>query len=347
MIPHSAPTINDRMIKAVAASIRTGQVSAGPQVAAFEKAFTLKFALPAAAVSSGTAALHLALAALGIGPRDEVVLPTYVCTALLNAINYVGAKPVLTDVDPVDGNITAAEVKKKMTRRTKAVLVPHMFGVPADMKALVALGVPLIEDCAQAVGAKVGGRLTGTMGRVSIFSFYATKMMTTGEGGMVVSSDKKLMGRVRDLLSYDHRPQYQVRFNYKMTDMQAALGLMQLEMLDAFISRRRKIAAYYDARLQEAGCVLPTQRAGVDPAYYRYVVRVRSAERAIAAMAKKDVACARPLFRTLHQYLKIKGFTAADRLMRENISLPLYPGLSDARAKIVADAFREVLGGAQ
>jgi dTDP-4-amino-4,6-dideoxygalactose transaminase len=344
MIPHSSPTINEQMAKAVARTLRCGQVSMGPQVALFEAAFKKKFGSEAAAVSSGTAALHLALLALGVRKGDEVILPTYVCTALLNAVNYTGARPVLVDVDAASGNISAVEVKKKLSGRTKAVLVPHMFGVPADMKPLLKLGVPVIEDCAQSIGAKYDGKHVGTMGRINIFSFYATKMMTTGEGGMVASSDKKSMARVRDLLSYDHKDRYDVRFNYKMTDMQAALGIVQLGQLNKFIARRKAIASIYDRSLKGVGCILPL--ASVSSAYYRYVVRVDGcADKVIVAMAKQGVACARPLFRPLHRYLNVKGFPVADKLMQDSVSLPIYPGLSDAQACRIAAALRKVLGG--
>ncbi len=346
MIPHSLPTINDRMVRAVARSLRSGQVSMGPQVAAFEAAFTRKFKAAAAAVSSGTAALHLALLALDVGKGDEVVLPTYVCPALLNAVNYTGAQPVLVDVEAADGNIAVVEVKKKLSRRTKAILVPHMFGFPADLKPLLKCGVPVIEDCAQAVGARYGGQYVGTMGRINIFSFYATKMMTTGEGGMVVSGDKKLMARVRDILAYDHKDDYRVRFNYKMTEMQAALGFVQLGYLDKFILRRKKIAALYDGQLKDAGCVLPVKGASAEPAYYRYVARVQGgADEVIRRMALKGVACARPLFKALHQYLKVGGFPVAERLMQESVSLPIYPELAQAQARRVTGLFKETVEG--
>ncbi|MBF0330319.1 MAG: DegT/DnrJ/EryC1/StrS family aminotransferase [Candidatus Omnitrophica bacterium] len=344
MIPHSLPTINSKMIAAVAQSMRAGQVSMGPQVSAFEADFTRKFKIEAAAVSSGTSALHLALLALGVGKGDEVILPTYVCTALLNAVNYTGAKPVLADVELEGGNISATDVRKKITRRTKAILVPHMFGHPADMKPLLKLGVPVVEDCAQAIGATYDGRAAGTMGCINIFSFYATKMMTSGEGGMVVSSDRKLMSRVRDMLAYDHKDVYRIRFNYKMTDMQAALGRVQLQHLNGFIVRRRKIAALYDQRLGGVGVVLPAKPGVAASAHYRYVVRLNGGvDHAIKAMAKRGVVCAKPLFKPLHQYLNKKGFPVADQLMQESLSLPIYPLLSDAQARRVADTFKKVM----
>ncbi len=344
MIPHSRPTIDHQNMAAVAAPLACGQVSMGPQVAAFEKEFARKFGLQqAAAVSSGTAALHLALLGLGVGPGDEVIIPTHVCTALLNAVCYVRAKAVLADVNE-DGNISVASAKAKLTRRTKAIIAAHMFGVPADMKALIKLGVPVIEDCAQAVGARYNKKFVGAWGKVSIFSFYATKMMTTGEGGMVASADRKAMARVRDLLTYDHKPAYQVRFNYKMTDIQAALGRAQLKQLDAFIARRRDLAGFYDAQLKGLPVMLSAKDPRSSSVHYRYVVQVPGrAAKVIAAMKKHGVCCERPLFKPLHQYLGLKGFPMSEWLMKDSVSLPIYPSLTNAQAKHIVRSFRTVI----
>ncbi|MBF0619123.1 MAG: DegT/DnrJ/EryC1/StrS aminotransferase family protein, partial [Candidatus Omnitrophica bacterium] len=223
VIPHSRPTISSQDIACVVKALKSGQVSAGPQVEAFEKEFCRTFRVKeACAVASGTAALHLALAGLRVGPGDEVILPTFVCTALLNAVHYVGATPVLADVCYKDGNIDPKDVSRRITPRTKAMLVPHMFGFPADMKALLKFKIPIVEDCAQAVGARIGKAHVGSIGHAGVFSFYATKMMVAGEGGMLVSSDKALMTEARDLMCYDHKPEYRLRFNYKLTDIQAA-----------------------------------------------------------------------------------------------------------------------------
>jgi perosamine synthetase len=275
-----------------------------------------------------------------VGKGSEVILPTHVCTALLNAINYLGAKPVLVDVDYEDGNISVLDARRKLTRKTKAILVPHMGGEPADLSPLLKLGVPVVEDCAQAVGARYAGKPVGTFGTINIFSFYATKMMTTGEGGMVVSNDRKLMARVRDHLSYDHKLDYRVRFNYKMTDIAAAMGTAQLKKLDGFVRRRRVLAGIYHDALAGSSATLPQAGKVAEPVYYRFVVKVPSAETIIRKAKARGINCEAPLFRPLHVYLGKKGFPVSDRLMKECVSIPLYPSLTDREAHRIASEMR-------
>jgi perosamine synthetase len=245
-IPHSRPTLGDEEARAVTEVIQSGHIAEGEVVARFEKAFAGKMGVQdAVTVSSGTAALHLALLAMGIGPEHEVIIPSYVCSALLHAVQYVGAQPVPAEIDPLTYNIDPDDVKKRITTRTKAVIVPHMFGLAADLERLLKLDVPIIEDCAQAVGGTYHQKPLGTFGDAAIFSFYATKMIATGEGGMVTSKSPKIIARVRDLKTYDGKAADRVRYNYKLTDVQAALGEVQLARLDDFIEQRRKIAWRY------------------------------------------------------------------------------------------------------
>ncbi len=270
-IPHSQPTLGEAEIKAVAAVIKSGHIAEGEVVARFEKTFAGKMGVQhAVAVSSGTAALHLALLAMGIGPEDEVIIPSYVCTALLHAVQYVGAQPVPAEIDPLTYNIDPDDVKKRITTRTGAIIVPHMFGVAADLDRLLKLGVPIIEDCAQAVGGTYHQKPLGTFGDAAIFSFYATKVMATGEGGMVTAKSPEIIERIRDLKTYDGKEADAVRYNYKMTDVQAALGEVQLGRLEDFIEQRRKIARQYVKHLKSLSIKLPAEIA--EHIYYRFVV---------------------------------------------------------------------------
>jgi dTDP-4-amino-4,6-dideoxygalactose transaminase len=336
--------VSDEDAAAVARVVRGGQLAQGPEVAAFEQEVAARVGAPAgAAVSSGTAALELALRALDVGPGAEVIVPTYACDALHHAVTRCGAHPVLADADPGTLTLSALEAKRRLGARTRAIIVPHAFGLAIDLGPFEALGVPVVEDCAQALGARVGGRAAGSLGRLAVCSFYATKLMTTGEGGMVLGPPE-LIARVRDLRDYDERVDLVPRVNAKLTDIQAALGRSQLRRLDGFIARRRAIAAEYRRRLAGVGCRLPVD-AGASHVYHRFVVGVDAPLPAVVeAMEALGVVARRPVFRPLHHALGLAGFPEADRLWGTSLSLPCYPALTDAEVGEVAAALTEALG---
>ena len=344
MIPHSRPTIDQNDIDAVDAVLRSGWLAQGERVLKFETVLaSLIGAGGAVAVSSGTAGLHLALRALGVGEGDEVVIPGFVCPALLNAVLYVLALPVLADIDRETFNIDVRDLKRRMTRKTKAVIVPHMFGLPADIREIVALGVPVIEDCAQALGSRYGGAPTGSFGVLSVFSFYATKVICTGEGGMVAANDLQLLERIRDLRDYDEKDDCLLRYNYKLTDLQAALGLSQIRRLPVLIERRRAIARQYDVLLRE--CLLPAPVCPPDREhiYYRYVIRSKQAAELLAAGEEAGIAYRRPVFKPLHHYLGTTGYPETEAAFIETVSLPIYPSLSDAEVETILQSLRSIL----
>jgi perosamine synthetase len=339
LIPHSRPTLGEEEINAVAAVIRSGHIAEGEAVARFEKAFAAKMGLPhAVAVSSGTAALHLALLAMGIGPEHEVIIPSYVCAALLHAVQYVGARPVPAETDPLTYNIDSDDVEKRITSRTAAIIVPHMFGLAADLDGLLKLKVPIIEDCAQAVGGTCHQKTLGTLGDVAIFSFYATKMLATGEGGMVASKSPEIIARVRDLKAYDGKSADTVRYNYKMTDVQAALGEAQLTRLPYFIAQRRKIARKYRENFKLLNIKLPVE---IDEhIYYRFVVDLETdCEGFIRKLAQKEIGCARPVFLPIHRHLKKDGYPVTDKVWESSLSIPIYPSLSNNAIEQIIDRF--------
>jgi len=344
LIPHSRPLLSDDDAEAVARVVRGGQLAQGPEVEAFEREMAERVGAPAAAaVSSGTAALELALRALDVGPGGEVIVPTYACDALHHAVTRCGARPVLADADPATSTLSVSDAGRRLGPRTRAVVVPHAFGLAVDLGAFEALGVPLVEDCAQALGARVGGRAAGSQGRLSVCSFYATKLLTTGEGGMVFGPPA-LVARVRDQRDYDERDDLVPRVNAKLTDMQAALGRSQLRRLDAFVARRRAIAADYRRRLAALPCRLPAD-AGAAHVYHRFVVSVDAPVPAVLdAMDARGVTARRPVFRPLHRALGLAGFPEADRLWSTGLSLPCYPALADAEVAVVAGALAEALG---
>lgn len=297
------------------------------------------------AVSSGTAALHLALVALGIGPGDEVILPSYLCAGPLHAIQYAGASPRLADCDPTTYNLDLAHVKRILTRKSKAILVPHLFGLPADLTDLASFGIPIIEDCAQALGATYQGRPVGGIGTLSICSFYATKVITTGEGGMLLSRNARLLRQAQDLRDYDQRRTFRTRFNYKMTDLQAALGLSQLQRLPDFLAKRRALADRYNRGLQRLPLLGPVVSADRTHIFYRYVVRVTGGLRNVLTLLEQAGVCARrPVFRPLHRYLKLAGFPGAEETWRTALSLPIYPMLGGDIDRVIA-AVRALFSG--
>ncbi len=345
-VPHSRPWITAADARAVARVVASGALAQGAEVAGFEAEVGECLGLPpGVAVSSGTAALHLALLGLGIGPGDEVILPSYVCVAPLHAVQYVGATARLADVDPATYNLDPADVRRRLTRRTRAVIVPHQFGLPAELDGLLALGIPLIEDCAQAFGARYRGRPVGAFGSASIVSFYATKLLTTGEGGMLLSRDPHLLARMRDRRQYDERRQHQMRFNYKLTDFQAALGRSQLRRLPAMLSRRAAIAARYRRQWANLPITLPPSDAGRSHVYHRFVIGVpTTATAASRHLAGLGVTACPPVFRPLHLTLGLDGFPGAAHAFRHGLSVPLYPALTPREETLVIRALQRVLG---
>ncbi len=347
MIPHSRPTLSEADAQAVGRVVLSGRIAQGAEVEAFEREVAAFVGQRGAvAVSSGTAALHLALLAVGVGPGDEVVIPTYVCDALHHAVRHAGATPVLADAEPGTLSLDSGDVKRRLTARTKAIILPHAFGLAAGAETFVAMGVPVIEDCAQAIGALDAGRPVGSRGALAVFSFYATKMLTTGEGGMVAGADGALLDRVRDLREYDERPDLSRRFNYKLTDLAAALGRSQLPRLAEFIGRRRVIAERYRAALVRSSCELPPDAAGGRHVYHRFVVGVEPPlDPLIKGLETRRVQCRRPVFRALHHATGGGRYPKADRLWDRSLSIPCYPSLVDADVARVVEALTEALEG--
>ncbi len=344
-IPHSKPTLGEDEAQAAAQVVRSGYIAEGPKTAALETELANLLGVKhAVAVNTGSSALHLALLALGVGEGDEVILPSYVCTALLNAVHYVRATPVLADVD-ASLNLDPADCKRKRTRRTAAIIAPHLLGNPAAIDDLLALGPPVIEDCAQAIGATLPDAApAGSRGTLAVFSFYATKMLAAGECGAVAGDSAKLLDKVRDLKDYDERPRYTVRYNYKCNDLAAAIACCQLRRLPEFVARRREIAMLYAKTLGDACELLPAAEAIPRASCFRFVLLTKGrAKSIIDQLQTQGVIARRPVFKPLHRYLGQAGFPATDRAWRSAVSLPIYPSLSRAESQRVARAALRVL----
>ena len=343
VIPHSRPSVDEVEMHALQNVLTSGQLAQGPQVNGFEDELGSFHGLPpGVATSSGTAALHLALLSLGVGPGDEVLLPSYVCSAPLHAVYHSGATPVLVDVDPATGNMDPDDLKKRLTSKSKAIIAVHLFGLPADMDDILALGLPVIEDCAQSLGANLGGQMLGTLGAISICSFYATKLITTGEGGMLLSRDSKILSMARDLRDYDKRDSFAIRFNYKMTDLQAGLGRSQLGKLEGFLGQREKLASVYTEQLATLPCTLPLAQEG--RIYYRYVVSVQgNITELIQKLLNMGIEVARPVYRPLHRYFNLGGYPGAEMAWKSHLSLPIHPSLTSQDVHRVCHALQQAL----
>ena len=344
IIPHSRPSLSDSDIEAVASAIKSGKLSQGPKVVEFErKVADFIGKKEAAATSSGSAALHLALLALDVKKNKEVIIPSFVCTAVLNAVHYTGAIPIVVDIEPLSFNLSVDAVKGAITDKTRAIIVPHMFGCPAEIDKLSELGIPIIEDCAQSIGANFKGRMAGSFGLLSVFSFYATKVLTPAEGGMVLSDSEDLISRIKDLRDYDNRDDYVLRYNYKMNDMQASMGLNQLSFLEGFVDRRKEIAARYFKEFKDCNFSLPVWKEGKEHIYYRFVIKTRgSASVYLKKLQQKKVMCQRPVYIPLHIHLKLSGFLKSTEACLRTISIPLYPSLTEKEIEKIIAVVKEI-----
>ena len=341
MIPHNRTLISAEDRAAVDAVLAGGWIAQGPAVEALEARFVQHYGGGGAcAVSSGTAALFLALKALGAGPGAVVAVPSYTCSALLNAVFMVGATPRVADVLPgtfcLDPGAVAAQAAD-----ARFVVAVHTYGAPADVGALKAQGRVVVEDCCQALGGRVSGLPSGGTGEAAVFSFYATKIVTGGQGGLVWSGEDAVAERVRDYRQFDGRESYEPRFNLQMTDLQAALVNSQMQRLEDIRERRAHIARAYLAALPKG---LSTQ-AGLSESgrmVHRFVVvapnrSVRDALREhLAAAGIKSIVPVEG-FELLHRYLKLDpaDYPFSERLADTTLSLPVHPGLSDTDVSVV------------
>ena len=363
-IPFCLPFTDGSELEQVTDAVRSGWLTTGPKVARFEERIrSMVRARHSVALNSCTAALHLSLAAAGVGRGDEVITSPYTFAATGEAILYLGARPVLADIDPITLNINPEAVAAALTRRSRAIVPVHIAGLPCDMRALIGLArrrhLRVIDDAAHALGAWTNGRPVGSLSDLTCFSFYATKNLTTGEGGMVTTNDRDLAARVRRLslhgLSHDAWKRYtrggswkydvvELGFKYNMTDVAAGLGLAQARKFPFMQARRRRLARRYSALLKDCDAFdLPVEPRGVVHAWHLYVLRLRPGvlrvdrDRVIELMKTKGIGTSvhflplhlHSFYRNAFGYRK-GDFPHTERESARSISLPLYPGLSRA-----------------
>lgn len=320
------------------------------EVARFERAFAdCVGARWGVAVNSGTSALHVALHALGVGPGDEVILPSYTCIALLHAVQFCGATPVLVDnvcaVEAAQFHLCPDAVRRRITRRTRAVLVTQMFGTVLPVTE-ADFGVPVIEDFTLSFGAEVGGRRAGSFGTIGVCSLHASKMISCDQGGMIVSNDAGYVERARRFTCYGAsmeawrtappeslRGRYALAGSYRMSALQAALGMSQLEQLEHFITRRQQLARRYTAAFREAGITCPDVPDDRSSVFFRYLIRVeRPVVRVIERLRDLQIQAGRGVYPPLHWLLDLPDtdFPGTIACVRSLLSVPLHPGLTDA-----------------
>ena len=339
--------------------------SAGHFIGDFERAFAERFDVAhAVATNNGTTALHLALVALGIGAGDEVIVPTLTYVASANAVRYCGATPVFVDSEPQTWNLDPAALAAKVTPRTRAIMVVHLYGHPADMDPILELakkhGLPVVEDAAEALGGRYKNRLVGGIGDAGTFSFFGNKVITTGEGGMVTTQDGELAKKLRlyrgQGMDAERRYWFPVvGYNYRMTNIEAALGLAQVEKFDDHFAARACVARGYAERLAPLRdrIDLPVAQPWAVHSYWIYTIALTSAVRlerddVIGALAERGVET-RPAFYPMHvmpPYREADGtYPVAERLGARGISLPTHALLTDDDLDYIAAALTGVLGG--
>ncbi|HXG42063.1 MAG TPA: DegT/DnrJ/EryC1/StrS aminotransferase family protein [Dehalococcoidia bacterium] len=376
-IPFSRPTIDEDEIAEVAQALRDGWVTEGPRVKRLEDQFREAVgARHAIATASGTAALHVALAAAGVGPGDEVITTPFTFVATVNAVRYVGATPVLADIDVHDYDLSPEAVERRLSPRTRAIIPVHMAGQPCRMDELLRLaagqGAVVIEDAAHAAGASYRGRPIGSIAPMTAFSFYASKNMTTGEGGMLTLGDDGLAERARLLahqgLTRDSWARYsrnghwhydvpELGFKCNLSDVAAAIGIHQLRKLPDFLAARQRVASLYDRALADLEEVeLPRVRPEVRHAWHLYIVRLRTEmltigrDEFIALLGQRGIAASVHYIPVHHfsYYRRLLGDLSGELPNTERVapcvvSLPIYPALRDEEALTVAEAVRGIL----
>ena len=338
MIPAASPSIGRKERRAVDRVMRSGMLAQGPEVAAFEKEFSEVVAgRQCIAVNSGTSALHLAFLAAGIGPGDEVIVPSFSFAATANSVALTGATPVFVDIEPVYFCMDPARIEAAITPRTKAIMPVHLYGHPADMRTISGIAakhnLTIFEDAAQAHAAAIDGLPVGAWSTAASFSFYPTKNMTSGEGGMVTTSDDNVARMVRVLRNQGMEIRYQnevVGFNNRMTDIHAAIGRAQLTQLAGWTSARQHNAAYLNQGI--TGVITPATAPGMTHVFHQYTVRVPNGERDAFAteLTKRGIGNGVYYPTPIHELPSFKlslDLPETSRAANEALSLPVHPAL--------------------
>ena len=365
-IPLMRPCIEADDLQAMNKAIDGGLISQGSLTRALEDSFSSMLNMHGSvATNSGTSALVLALRTLRVGPGDQVIIPSYTCVAVLNAVLQVGAEPRLVDnlydTSRMDFNISVDSIRADLTQTTRAIIVPHMFGVPACIDEILEFGVPVIEDGTLSLGAKYKDRLIGSWGDIAVFSLHSSKMIAAGEGGILSANARETYERARYLNSSDdNQPQqrlrdanefeFELRYNFHLPDIAAALALNQLTKLPTFLSRRRELAQRYVERLSGIPSLNLPRVAGNPNIFQRFIVGLIGFGPidVIQRFSSAGIEVGRGVFPPLHYFLKLSAqrFPQAERAVRTLISIPLYPGLQEPEIAHLLQTSEEILRSA-
>jgi perosamine synthetase len=356
MIPIAKPVMEKEEMEAVIRVMESGMLAHGPEVEKFEEEFADYCGTEyGAAVSSGTSAIHLALAALGVGPGDEVITTPFSFIASATPILFLGARPVFADIDPRTFNIDPEKIPDVITERTKAIVPVHLYGQCADMDPIIeaAGNLPVLEDSAQAHGARYKNRTSGSMGHGGMFSFYPTKNMTTGEGGMVVSDDHEFIEKIRMLRNhgqvarYDH---HSIGYNLRMTSLAAAIGREQLKKLDGKNEARRRNASLLTEGLKTIdGLETPYVMDENEPVFHQYTIKINEGRDEIARkLIEKGIGnkvfypTTIPSSPAMRPFVK-NAFPAAEECCRKVVSLPVHPLVTPGDIELIIDTLHEIM----
>lgn len=357
-IPLVRPTIDEDDIKSVISAIYEREFSHGKLTHVFENEFANHLGLlGGVATNSGTTALHLALRALNVKEGDEVILPSYTCISLLHSLHYVNAIPIFADINfnvgQMEYNLNAEDVANKITDKTKAIIVPHLFGSPAEIDKINDLGIPVIEDITQSIGSVYKNRPVGSFGIISICSLHESKVLSCGEGGMILTNSKELLDRIKYLADYGYdQPflrlekgksySYEERYNYKMSGTNAALGTSQLKKIDEFVNQRKTLAKIYSDEFNHIDNIgLP------DPSYepnifFRYMVNLSEKKPIdiLKSLLKQGIEGGRGVYPPLHYFNKQSNinsdqYPTTEYALNHLISIPLYPSLTESEVMYI------------
>mgnify|MGYP006285033313 CR=1 FL=1 len=356
MIPMAKPTMGEKEKEAVMKVLDSGMLAHGPEVVKFEEEFSsFTNVKHGAGVSNGTSAIHLALAALGIGPGDEVITTSFSFIASASPILFLGAKPTFTDIDPRTFNMDPSSLKSKISERTKAIIPVHLYGQSAEMDEILELAgdIPVLEDCAQAHGAKYKGKSVGSMGKCGMFSFYPTKNMTTGEGGMVVSNDEEFIEKVRMLRNHGQVSRYDhhvVGYNLRMTSIAAAIGRVQLDNLPEKNRSRIENGNHLTEGLSDIDGITPPHVEDYNRhVFHQYTIRVKNNRDSLMEGLKRKEIGSKVFYPTtltsspaLRKYAN-GDYPEAEKACNEVLSLPVHPGVSKDEIDTITGAIRELI----